>query len=106
MNKKEELRVMVRNLNPTPAARLAMVIWGQEYSQQRGGAMEFWDSLSEDRRKRCNHAVIEITAVLAEALKGIQELAKEEIRLGADDNSLIYEIEARANRALGYPNLE
>ena len=40
-----------RNLNPTLEARVAMIIWGQEYSQQSGGSMDFWDNLNEDRKQ-------------------------------------------------------
>lgn len=46
-----------RNLNPTPEARVAMIIWGQRYSEQRGGSMDFWDSLSNDERERCRLVV-------------------------------------------------
>lgn len=46
-----------RNLNPTTAARVAMIIWGAEYAAQRGGSMDFWDSLSPDRQKRCQMVV-------------------------------------------------
>ena len=46
-----------RNLNPTPEARVAMIIWGKEYSEQRGGSMDFWDSLDEGRKRRCKAAV-------------------------------------------------
>lgn len=51
-----------RNLNPTPEAKVAMIIWGKEYSGQNGGSMDFWDGLSEDRRKRCR-AVVKALAV-------------------------------------------
>jgi hypothetical protein len=46
-----------RNLNPTPEARVAMIIWGAEYAAQRGGSMDFWDSLSADRKRRCELVV-------------------------------------------------
>jgi len=49
-----------RNLNPTPEARVAMIIWGDEYSRQRGGSMDFWDGLSADRKERCRHVVEEL----------------------------------------------
>lgn len=49
-----------RNLNPTKAARVAMIIWGEEYSNQRGGSMDFWDGLSADRQKRCEHVIEEL----------------------------------------------
>jgi hypothetical protein len=46
-----------RNLNPTPEATVAMIIWGDEYSKQNGGSMDFWDSLSDARKKRCRLVV-------------------------------------------------
>lgn len=49
-----------RNLNPTPAAKVAMIIWGKEYSEQGGGSMDFWDSLSNDKKKRCELVVKEL----------------------------------------------
>lgn len=49
-----------RNLNPTPAARVARIIWGQEYAAQRGGTMDFWDQLSADRQRRCELVIEEL----------------------------------------------
>ncbi len=40
-----------RNLNPFAEARLAMILWGDEYSNQRGGVMDFWDGLTAQRKK-------------------------------------------------------
>lgn len=57
MNERERTR---RNLNPHQEARLAMVIWGKEYSQQRGGSMEFWDALSDSRKRLCREVLDEI----------------------------------------------
>lgn len=42
-----------RNLHPHAEARLAMAIWGEEYSKQRGGSMDFWDGLSPFRKSLC-----------------------------------------------------
>lgn len=40
-----------RNLNPHAEARLAMAIWGHEYAhEQKGGSMDFWDSLGPSRQ--------------------------------------------------------
>lgn len=36
-----------RNLNPTPEAALAMIVYGDVYSAQRGGSMDFWDGLTD-----------------------------------------------------------
>ena len=46
-----------RNLNPTPEARVAMIIWGKEYCEQGGGSMDFWDNLSRERKVRCTAVV-------------------------------------------------
>lgn len=43
-----------RNLNPIPEARLAVVIRGHEYAhKQRGGSMDFRDSIGPSTQKIC-----------------------------------------------------
>lgn len=51
---------MQRNLNPHAEARAAMYLWGDEYAQQGGGSMDFWDRLSESRKRLCRDLVDEI----------------------------------------------
>lgn len=51
-----------RNLNPTPAAVVAMNIYGKAYSEQRGGSMEFWDKLSQEDRNYCEHFATHVIA--------------------------------------------
>lgn len=64
MTEKERAR---RNLNPHAEARLAMSLWSHEYAhEQRGGSMDFWDSLGEQRQKRCYEIVDEVLASNAE----------------------------------------
>lgn len=46
-----------RNLNPTKEAKVAMIVWGDEYAAQGRGSMDFWDQLSEDRKMRCKLVV-------------------------------------------------
>ena len=46
-----------RNLNPHKEARVAMSIWGKEYSEQGGGSMDFYDRLSIDRQRLCVRVV-------------------------------------------------
>lgn len=48
-----------RNLNPTKEARIAMWIWGSEYSKQNGGCMDFWDSLGSARRQLVKDIILE-----------------------------------------------
>ena len=49
-----------RNLNPTREAVIAMCMWPSEYAAQSGGSMDFWDKLSEARKKRCLLVVEEL----------------------------------------------
>lgn len=56
-----------RNLNPHAEARMAMVIWSDEYAfTQRGGSMDFWDSLSEGRKRQAKELVDEIAAAVSD----------------------------------------
>ena len=41
------------NIHPHREARLAIIVWGKEYSEQRGGSMDFWDCLDESRKRLC-----------------------------------------------------
>ena len=42
-----------RNINPTPEAVLAMILWGEEYAAQTGGSMDFWDKLHDHHKRQC-----------------------------------------------------
>lgn len=39
-----------RNINPHREARLAMLVWHNEYAAQRGGSMDFYDSLTDSQK--------------------------------------------------------
>lgn len=54
-----------RNLNPTPEARVAMIIYGRAYSEQDGGSMDFWDKLDPYNQKVCQ--------LVVETLKKLKE---------------------------------
>lgn len=54
MTEKERVQ---RNLNPHKPAVIAMWLWGHEYSQQGGGSMDFWDKLSESRKRICRECL-------------------------------------------------
>ena len=49
-----------RNINPTAAAVIAMNLWGARYAAQRGGSMDFWDSLDDADKKRCIEIVRDV----------------------------------------------
>lgn len=63
-----------RNLRPHAEARLAMVLWSQEYAfEQNGGAMDFWDSRTDSQKRLCVDVVNGILKAEREngrALKG------------------------------------
>ena len=48
------------NLNPTPETRFAMLLWGKRYSEQNGGSMDFWDSLSASEQTFCREGIEQI----------------------------------------------
>lgn len=54
------------NLNPHKAAVAAMWMWGKEYSEQNGGSMDFWKSLSPSRQDVCRRLVNAIEAARKE----------------------------------------
>lgn len=67
MGKLTEAQRAHRNLHPHAEARLAMALWSEEYAfKQKGGSMDFWDSLSQSRKRLCKDIV-----------DGIFEAAKE-----------------------------
>lgn len=47
------MKDQTENLNPTPEAVIAMTLYGKEYSEQMGGSMDFYNSLSISRQLRC-----------------------------------------------------
>lgn len=56
-----------RNLNPTPAAVIAMTIYSKLYSEQNGGSMDFWDALPGQQKVFCKDLA---AAVIAAAKSG------------------------------------
>lgn len=51
-----------RNLNAHKAATFARIYWGNAYSKQRGGTMDFWDTLNGSEKRFCRDAVKAINA--------------------------------------------
>ena len=49
-----------RNLNPTAPAYVAMALFGKRYGAQRGGSMDFWDTLSQYEKRTCMQLAIQI----------------------------------------------
>jgi hypothetical protein len=63
----------IKNLHPTPAAVVAMCLYGKEYSEQKGGSMDFYDSLHPHEKARCQTIVDVVT-------NNIPELDRAELR--------------------------
>lgn len=53
---------MKRNLAPHRPARAAMWLFGERYSKQSKGSMDFWDSLSDSDKELCRRLVREVLA--------------------------------------------
>ncbi len=51
-----------QNVNPHAEAIVAMCIWSTEYADQRGGCMDFWEELSESRKRQSKETVDRIIA--------------------------------------------
>jgi hypothetical protein len=69
MANEHERRQAQRNLNPHAEAVLAMNLWNDEYAfKQRGGVMDFWDSIGESRQRRCRELVERIVSTRRERL--------------------------------------
>lgn len=63
----DERERAARNQRPHAEARLAMAMWSHEYAyDQNGGSMDFWDSLSEQRKRFCVIVVSEVLKAEAE----------------------------------------
>ena len=51
-----------RNLTPTPAAVIAMNLYGKVYSEQKGGSMDFWDNLPGQQKVFCKDLADKVIA--------------------------------------------
>jgi hypothetical protein len=51
-----------RNSNPHKPALIAMYVYRHEYAEQRGGAMDFWDSLSFPLQAICRELARRVVA--------------------------------------------
>ena len=63
MNEKER---NARNLDPHDSARAAMWLFGDRYSKQGGGSMDFWDGLSRSDKTLCREMVAQLRATRSE----------------------------------------
>lgn len=54
------------NMNPHAEARMAWWLWGDEYAAQRGGIMDFWNGLSENRKQIATDAVNDVVDTIAQ----------------------------------------
>jgi hypothetical protein len=48
-----ELKRDKRNSKPTAPARVAMALYNERYAGQRGGSMDFWDTLTAGEQRTC-----------------------------------------------------
>lgn len=65
------------NLNPTPEARLAMVIWSDEYAfKQRVGSMDFWHNLDAGRQNTCRRCLRDIAKTAIAHGRSLEDMAE------------------------------
>lgn len=55
-----------RNLNAHKAAIIAMCLWGARYAAQRGGCMDFWDTLNASEKRTCREIVARVNTAREE----------------------------------------
>ncbi len=48
------------DLDPTPEARMAMIIWSSEYASGRDGSMGFWNKLPDGSKNVCRRALADV----------------------------------------------
>lgn len=58
-----------RNLNPTPEAVVACIMFGDRYAAQKDGTMDFWGKLSKVERRRCELVVEYIEGQILQAIQ-------------------------------------
>src|SRR5215475_6364895 len=56
----ERVSKATRNIYPHKEARIAILLWNNEYAAQNGGAMDFWDSLTDSQKQTCREALEQI----------------------------------------------
>jgi hypothetical protein len=49
-----------RNISPIAPALVAMALWNNRYGAQRGGSMDFWDTLSDYEKRTCTELAEQI----------------------------------------------
>ena len=64
----------LRNLHPHKSARVAILLYHDEYAAQRGGSMDFWDELTEAR-------VAELEAGRSDLIATIEAMNEENAQL-------------------------
>ncbi len=67
----EEMR---RDFNPTPEAKLAMIVYGDEYSRQGRGSMGFWDLLPDSRQRHIKKLLAEIADAAIKHGKSLNQM--------------------------------
>lgn len=56
------MKDQTRNIRPIAPALVAMSLYNKTYAAQRGGSMDFWDSLSPYQQRTCIELATQIRA--------------------------------------------
>jgi hypothetical protein len=65
------------DLDPTPEARIAMLIWSSEYAHGGCGSMGFWNSLGDGRKNTCIRALADVAKAAISHGRSLEDMAKE-----------------------------
>ena len=64
------------DLDPTPEARIAMLLWSDEYAHGRLGSMGFWDSLTDGRKETCRRCLSEVAKASISHNRTLEQMAR------------------------------
>lgn len=65
------------DLDPTPEARIAMILWDRGYAHSRLGSMGFWNSLTEGQQGTCRRVLADIAKAAMSHGRTLEEMARD-----------------------------
>lgn len=65
------------DLDPTPEARIAMLLWNREYAEGGLGSMGFWASRTKSQQSICRNALAGVARAAISHGRTLEDMAKE-----------------------------
>lgn len=63
------------DIDPTPEARIAMLLWNKEYAEGRLGSMGFWASLTKSQQSICRNALTDVARAAIRHNRTLEQMA-------------------------------